>query len=132
MHEARLPLLRAILAFSIISTAAHYAHNFVAIEDYPQSDLVSNGVVQVAIIVSWPLLTAIGLMGFRLYAQGRYRRARAFLVTYSLTGLLTLGHFIDGDPDIPAFFYATIFTDALAGLAILAFTAWSSAAATSG
>ena len=44
---------------------------------------------------------------------------------YSLTGLVTLGHFIYGNPKIPAFFYATLFTDALTGLAVLAFALWS-------
>jgi hypothetical protein len=123
--ERRLAVLRAILAFSIVSTGLHYTHNFVAIDDYPQSSLVSDGATQVAILISWPLLTAIGLLGYRLYSQGRLRPAHAALVAYSFTGLITLGHFLDGVPDIPAFFFATIFTDFLAGVAMLAFVAWS-------
>ena len=114
-------MLRAILAFSIVSTAAHFTHNFVEIDQYPQSDLVSDGAVQVAILVSWPLLTALGLFGYRLYRAGRYPIAHACLLGYSLLGLTTAGHFLQGNPDIPAFWYATIFTDVIAGFALVAF-----------
>ena len=114
--------LRLILAFSILSTASHYAHNFVAAEDYPGS---GTG-VQVAIVLSWPLLTAIGLYGYRLYSEGRFRDAHVCLLLYAPLGLLTPLHFVQGNPDIPAFFYATIFTDALAGLAVVGFVIWSS------
>jgi hypothetical protein len=124
----RQKVLRAILAFSIVSTGLHYSHNFFAIEDYPDSSIASDTTTQVAVVISWPLLTAIGLLGYRLYAQGRFRIAHAALVTYSLTGLVTIGHFLDGVPDIPAFFFATIFTDFAAGVALLAFVAWSARA----
>jgi hypothetical protein len=99
----------------------HYTHNFVAIEDYPGG---GTG-IQVAIILSWPLLTAIGLYGYRLYSEGRYREAHVCLLLYAPLGLLTPAHFLYGEPDAPAVFYATIFTDGLAGLALLGFVAWS-------
>jgi hypothetical protein len=114
-----LRILRALLAFSLVSTAVHYTHNFVAAGDYP--GLVPSVAVQVAIVAFWPLLTAIGLLGYRLYAQGRLYPAHVCLAIYSITGISTLGHFLGGTPAIPPFFYATIFTDGLAGLSILAF-----------
>jgi hypothetical protein len=117
----RLIVLRGILAFSIVSTAAHYSHNFVEMDRYPGG----GPVVQVLIVLSWPLLTAIGLHGYRLYARGRYRDAHVHLSIYSLTGLITPLHFVYGSPDIPAFWYATIFTDFLAGASIVAFVGWS-------
>src|SRR5918992_897216 len=106
-----LGVLRMLLAFSILSTAAHYAHNFAAIDSYPGGGTGQ----QVLIAISWPLLTAIGLYGYRLYADGRRRHAHACLLIYSLTGLVTPGHFLAGEPDIPLFFYVTIFTDFAAG-----------------
>ena len=39
---------------------------------------------------------------------------------------------VDGSPDVAPFWYATIFTDALAGLAIVAFTAVSARASAAG
>ena len=118
---ARLNALKAILAFTILSTGLHFTHNFVAIDQYPDS-FVSGGVLQVAILLFWPLFTAIALLGYRLYAQGRYSYAHACLLGYSFFALTTLGHFLDGSPDIAPFWFATIFTDALGGLATLAFT----------
>ena len=122
--ERRLELLRWILGFGIASTALHFTHNFVAIDQYPD-DLVSGAVVQAAILVAWPLFTAVGLAGYRFYARRRYDRAHACLAAYSFFALTTLGHFLDGKPDIAPFWFATIFTDALAGLAMLTFTVWS-------
>jgi hypothetical protein len=123
-YPQRLTLLRWILGFGIASTALHFTHNFVAIDRYPD-DLVSGDVVRVGILVAWPLFTVIGLAGYRLYAQRSYERAHALLAAYSFFGLTTLGHFLDGKPDIAPFWFATIFTDALAGLAMLSFVIWS-------
>lgn len=127
-HRRSQSVLKWILAASIVSTGLHYTHNFIEIDSYPDA-FVSGAVVQVAILVSWPILTAIGILGYRLYAQGRFSPARACLFAYSFTGISTLGHFIYGSPDIPAFFYATIFTDGLTGFAVLGFTLWSAAQA---
>jgi hypothetical protein len=120
-RQRRLAVLRVILAFSILSTAGHYAHNFVEMDSYPGG----GPVVQVLIVLSWPLLTAIGLYGYKLYKQGRLRDAHVHLLIYSLTGLITPLHFVYGSPDIAPFWYATIFTDFLAGASIVAFVGWS-------
>lgn len=127
-HEWRLAVLTAILATTIASTAIHYGHNFVAVDRYPQVDWISTTATRVAIIIAWPLLTAVGLVGYWLYAHRSYGRAHACLAIYSITGLVTLGHFLQGSPDIAAVWYATIFSDALLGLAVLAFVAWSALA----
>ncbi len=126
-ESRRLQVLRGLIAFAVVSTAAHFTHNFVEIDRYPDS-LVSGDVVQVAILVSWPLFTAIGLYGLRLYARGAYERAHVCLVTYAVMPLTTPGHFLDGSPDIPPFWFATIFTDALAGLALVGFVVCSARA----
>jgi hypothetical protein len=120
-----LTLLKAILAASMLSTAIHYTDNFVQVSRYPGPGGSFYTVVRVAIVVGWPLLTAIGLIGYRRYREHRYQEARVCLCVYSLTGLAILGHFAYGNPKIPAFFYATLFTDTLAGLAVLAFVLWS-------
>jgi hypothetical protein len=126
-ERRRLTLLGTVLAAGMLSTAIHYTHNFVAVSRYPgPKDLYT--VTRVAIVLAWPLLTWIGLTGYRRYRERRYREAHVCLAVYSLTGLATMGHFIYGDPKIPAFFYATLFTDALTGLAVLAFAVWSTTA----
>jgi hypothetical protein len=124
-ERQRLTVLKAILAASILSTAIHYTHNFIAVSSYPGPGGSFYTVVRVAIVIAWPLLTAIGLTGYKRYRERRYQEARVCLVVYSLTGLATMGHFAYGNPHIPAFFYATLFTDLLCGLAVLAFVVWS-------
>lgn len=116
-----LSLLRWILGFSILSTGLHFTHNFVKVDQYPD-DLVSGGVVRVAIVISWPLFTLLALRAYRLYAQGRQREAHPLLFGYAFFCMTTAGHFLDGVPDIAPFWFATIFTDVAAGLAVLAFT----------
>jgi hypothetical protein len=118
--NARLRVLKWLLVFSVASTGLHYTHNFFEVDSYPET-AVPGWVVQAAILLFWPVLTVAGVRGYRLYRQGRLREAHLLLGVYSLTGLTTPLHFIDGNPEIPAFFYVTIFTDGVAGAAILAF-----------
>jgi hypothetical protein len=127
-HDRRVNILRGIIGFTLLSTVLHYTHNFVAIEDYPQTSFPSSTVTQIGVLVVWPVLTLVGLWGYRRYAERDYRRGHAALLTYSFVGWLTLGHFTVGNPDIPAFWYATIFTDAIAAAALTAFVVWSSRA----
>jgi hypothetical protein len=123
-ERRKLTALKTILAAGILSTAIHYTHNFVEVSHYPGPKNLYT-FTRVAIVVAWPLLTWIGLTGYRRYRERRYQEAHVCLAVYSLTGLATLGHFAYGNPKVPAFFYATLFTDAVTGLAVLAFVLWS-------
>ncbi len=118
--------LKALLAFGIVSTGVHFTHNFVKIDDYPAS-AIPDWVVQVAIVVSWPLFTWLAVRAYRLHAGGSEDRARPLLIAYGLWAMVSLGHFTSGNPDIPPLWYATIFTDVLAGALVLAFVAQTSA-----
>jgi len=118
-----LTILMTIIAAEMLSTAIHYTHNFIDVHHYPGPSYLYTP-TRIAIVISWPLLTGIGLLGYRRYREGREREAVVCLATYSITGIVTLGHFIYGNPHIPAFFYATLFTDALTGFAVLSFAAW--------
>lgn len=118
--------LRAIIAFNALSTSVHYTHNFVMASMYPPVPVVFPTALsyQIGIAIFWPLLTVLGLWGYRLYREGNIRQSRPLLVAYAMLGFTTLGHFLGGNPDIPPFFYVTLFTDFLAGSALLAFVAW--------
>ena len=112
--------LRLLLGAAIVSTAVHYTDNYVNVDDFPQPGWVDKPVV----VVSWLLLTAIGLLGYRLYADGRFFAAHALLAVYSYTGLSSLGHYLYGVPD-PLVRNVSIVADGLTGGAILAFVIWS-------
>jgi hypothetical protein len=118
-------VLRVIIALNLISTSVHYTHNFVMANCYPAVfPFVDATAYKIGIGVFWPLLTVMGLQGYRLYKAGETQRPRRLLAAYSLLGITTIGHFLGGNPKIPPFFYATLFTDFLGGSALLAFVAW--------
>lgn len=117
--------LRVILSLNVLSTSVHYSHNYVKADLYPTLwPFVNATAFRIGIIIAWPLLTALGIWGYRLYCQGETGRPRLLLAAYAVLGFSTIGHFFGGNPDIPPFFYATLFTDFLVGSAMLAFVAW--------
>ncbi|VVJ14983.1 Uncharacterised protein [Amycolatopsis camponoti] len=124
LQEKGLTPLRVILGFSLVSTTIHYAHNAIRVADYPQLPGVSATVAGIVVAFGWVLFTTFGWLGYRAYVRKKYPRALAFLLVYSLAGMITLGHFLTGVPQIPGFFFATIFTDAAAGLALWVFLTW--------
>jgi hypothetical protein len=102
-QQPHVTLLRFLLAASIASTAIHYTHNFVMASMYP------------------PLLTGLALWGYAKYVAGNLRAAGRAFIAYSYLGISTIGHFLGPTPDIPPFFFVTIFTDFLTGTAMLVF-----------
>lgn len=112
--------LRLLLAAGILSTAVHYTDNVVNVDDFPQPGWVDRPTVWIA----WVLLTAIGLLGYRLYTRGNFFAAHGLLAVYSYTGLSSLGHYLYGTPE-PFLRNLSIVADGLTGAAILAFVVWS-------
>jgi hypothetical protein len=125
-ERRRLSVLKTMIAASILSTAIHYTDNFIAVGRFQGLGGASDPTaIRVAIVLAWPLLTWVGLIGYRRYRERRYQEAYVSLAVYSLTGLSTFGHFLYGSPDVPPYFYATLFTDGITGLCVLAFVIWS-------
>lgn len=124
LQEKGLTPLRVILGFSLLTTTLHYAHNVIRAADYPQIPGVSVLAAQIVVAFGWVLFTAFGWLGYRAYLRENYPRALAFLLVYSLSGLASAGHFLVGVPRIPAFWFATIFTDSAAALALWVFVTW--------
>lgn len=124
LKEKGLTPLRVILGFSLLTTTLHYAHNVIRAADYPPVPGIPLLVTQVVVAFGWVLFTVFGWLGYRAYEQRRYPRALAFLLVYSLSGLASAGHFLVGVPQVPAFWFATIFTDSAAALALWVFVTW--------
>ena len=122
MKPPALATVRAVVFASIVLTLFHFTDNFIAIDTYPQPGWVT----RVVVVVSWPLLTSFGVAGYLLYRQGRLEVAHACLLVYSYTGLSSLGHFLSGSPDeFTTRGLISIFTDGVAGSAVLVVTLWS-------
>ena len=115
--------LRTLLAAAVLSSAIHYAHNFVMASMYPPVPPLFPSALsfRIGIAIAWPLLTGVGVWGYGQYVDGRLRQAGWAFVVYSGLGISTIGHFLAPSPDIPPFFFLTIFTDFLTGGAMLVF-----------
>jgi hypothetical protein len=117
-----LGVLRLVIAASVVSTAVHYADNYVAIGAFPQPDWIDRP----SVIVTWVALTAVGLLGYVLYRRGSHPAAELCLAVYSVTGISTLGHYLSpGAGDIELWRNVSIVSDGLVGLSVLAFAVWS-------
>jgi hypothetical protein len=118
-----LNLLRVLLVLGIASTTIHYAHNFIMAGMYPPVPVVfpNDLSYRIGIAIFWPLLTFNALRGYARYVKGEMRKAAWDFISYAPLGMTTIGHFLGGNPEIPAFFYVTIFTDFLTGTAMLIF-----------
>jgi hypothetical protein len=111
-----------VVGASVVLTAFHFGDNYFSIETYPQPDWITGAVV----LASWPLFTALGVVGYLLYRRGRFGEAHAFLIAYSYTGLSSLGHFLSGSPEeFTTRGLISIFIDGAAGAAVLAVALWS-------
>jgi hypothetical protein len=122
LQKDRQQLLLLILIASIISTFVHYTDNFFFFEQYPQPEWITLS----SIYISWLLLTAIGIAGYRLYSSQQLWFSYLCLFLYSLTGLSSLGHYFYGNLSrFSAKMNLFIWADGLTGLAVLLFTFWS-------
>jgi hypothetical protein len=122
-HSRGLKILTVLLAAAVISSAVHYTDNYLAFEKYPQGDIeISDDTVWIA----WIAFTAFGLAGYLLYRRGRTIAVATCLAIYSVSGLISIGHYTaPGMSELAAWRHVSIAIDGILGAAILAFAYWS-------
>ena len=121
-------IVRAVVAATIVLTLFHFADNAMAIDSYPKPSWQPDWFVWV-VVASWPLFTAVGVLGYRHYRDGRYAKAHPLLLLYSYAGLVSLGHFLYGGLDeLTTRGLVSALIDAVAGAAVLGVALWSIAA----
>ena len=114
--------MRLVVFASIVLTAFHFTDNYVSLETYPQPDWITGPLV----LISWPLFTAVGVVGYIRYRQGRLALAHPLLFAYGYVGLSSLGHFLSGSPDeFTTRGLVSVLVDGVAGSAVVAVTVWS-------
>jgi hypothetical protein len=114
-----------VVLASVVVTSIHFTDNYVSFDTYPQPGWITETVV----LVSWPLLTAFGVVGYLLYRRGSFAAAHTSLLIYSYTGISSLGHLLSGSPgELTTRGLVSVLLDGVAGSAVLAVTIWSALA----
>ena len=74
-----LTVLRVLLTVGIAESFVHYLDNTLRYSDYtgPNPPAVTSWIAQWMIPVSWFLFTAVGLLGYRRFRQGRLAASRS-------------------------------------------------------
>ena len=117
--------VRLVVIATIALTAFHFTDNVVAIDTYPAPSW-QPGWFPAVVALSWPVFTLVGVLGYRSYRDGDFERAHGFLAFYSVSGLVSLGHFLYGSPsELTTRGVVSVLIDAVAGTVVLAVTAWS-------
>ena len=117
--------VRGVVIATVLLTLFHFADNTLAIDTYPSAGWQPDWFEWV-VAASWPLFTLLGVLGYRHYRDGDFRRAHVFLAFYSYTGFVSLAHFAYGGPDdLTRRALVSVIIDAFAGAAVLGVTLWS-------
>ncbi|MFY9488311.1 MAG: hypothetical protein WAP35_06410 [Solirubrobacterales bacterium] len=115
----------SVVAVAILLTAIHFTDNAINIDDYPPASWQPEW-FEFVVVGGWLLGAAIGILGYRKYRDGDYRRAHLLLGAYSTVGFVSLGHFTTASPsDLTNFGLATVMIDVVVGLMVLGVVVWS-------
>jgi hypothetical protein len=125
-HAESLRILRFLLALAIPLSLVHYTDNYVSFDLYPAGELAGIEVTRDSIWQSWLVFTAAGLLGYWLYARGHVLAACAALSFYSVSGLISIGHYATpGMSELAWWRHAAVWVDITLGASILLFCFWS-------
>lgn len=113
--------LRILLVSTVALSLVHFADNYVSFDLYPQEGAVI-GVSRDAVWISWLVFVAFGIAGYRLYRGGRFQAASLCLGVFSVSGLISLGHYpAQGMSELAWWRHASIWIDIILGAMVLAF-----------
>src|SRR4029077_5659927 len=122
-----LTVLRVLLTVGIAESFVHYLDNTVRYSDYtgPNPPAVTSWIAQWMIPVAWVVFTAVGLLAYRRFRQGRLSEAAAYLAIYFGRGLISIGHYVGiSINDLSVFQNTFVFLDIALGIAMLSFAIW--------
>jgi hypothetical protein len=124
------PPATKIVGFAVVATVAltafHFTDNIVNVDTYPRPDGLSGEAIQIAGLIFWPVMAAVGVAGYRAYRRGSIQLAHPFLIAFSSLGLISLLHFTAGPPDeLTTRGLVSVIVDGIAGFAVLGVALWS-------
>jgi hypothetical protein len=119
----RTKILLSIMVFNLTSTWLHYTDNAIYVNRYPEP----NWFTTIGVFITIAIMPPIGLLGYWLYRQSRFRLSYMVLGIYSITSISSPGHYLfPGVMAMTAKMHALIWLDALAGSLLIGFILWSS------
>lgn len=115
-------LLLPLLIINVVITAFHYTDNFINFFKYPDPEWMTPQ----SVYQSWFILTGIGIIGYIFYLKNVLWLAYICLSIYSLTGMLSPGHYLFQTTETFDFkMHTFIWLDFIIGTLMLSFTIWS-------
>lgn len=116
--------LNVVFWVSVGLSILHYTDNTVRFAAYDKGDSpLVVGAWQ--IVLGWVIFTAIGILAYVRTRQERWWPAVAFMAIYSLTGLVSLGHYAEAPPSAYDWLQTVlIWTDVASGVSVLGFALW--------
>lgn len=128
-------VLQIVLFAAVVESLVHYADNTLRYDDYVIHHPTFPGslIKQWVIPVAWVLFTVVAVYAYRAFVEGRRTQAAVLLAVYSVSGLISLAHFVDISPsDLSLFQNVFVFADVALGVVILAFAIWTARLGTVG
>lgn len=114
--------LQIVLIFNIVITSIHYTDNAIFVREYPEPEWISTS----GVLLTWVVMTAIGIIGYWLYSQQNYWLSYLLLGMYAGTGLSSSAHYFYGElSQFSIKMHVFIWMDIIAGLSVVAFLTWS-------
>ena len=125
MTPPGLATLRVLLPVAIALSVVHYTDNYLAFERYPESSLLGVDLTRDMVWIGWLVYTAGGIWGYVQYRRGRIQAACALLAFYSVSGLISIGHYAEpGMSELAWWRHLFIWIDITLGAAVLLFAFW--------
>jgi hypothetical protein len=113
--------LSLLLGVTVGLSIVHYTDNWRSFEKYPRTD----GPIELTadvIWISWIVFTVGALAGWLLYRRGDRLKASFALAFYSLSGLVSIGHYAaPGMSELAWWRHVFIWADIVLGALVLAF-----------
>ena len=116
-----------LFSLAVVSSIAHYTDNTVNFEQYPHPEpgSVVPDPADWLIAVSWFAFTAAGVLGLWWYAQNRILPAAAAIAVYSVSGTISIGHYLaPGATDMAPLRQFSIGIDIVLGVLLLGLALW--------
>jgi len=119
--------LTILFSLAVVSSIAHYTDNTINFDEYPHPEPGSIVPDPPDWLVgsSWFAFTAVGVLGVWWYAQNRILPAAVAIAVYSVSGTISIGHYLaPGATGMAPLRQVSIGIDIVLGVLLLGLALW--------